>query len=190
MPPPRPSPGNLARVIEELFHIATQADWDAAKKSGAYTTSTRGRTLAEEGFIHAASREQVMGVYQRYYADAGEPLVLLVIDPRKVEADIKLEKVGAERYPHVYGPIPAAAVRSVLPMTGEPSRASDFSRAFVTEMLTRVGLALLAMLGAFAGWAVLRHQGEWGGFVGALVGLALGIPVALATSRWLARRGR
>ena len=38
-----------------IYHIATTADWDRAGRDGEYTTSTRGRTLAEEGFIHAST---------------------------------------------------------------------------------------------------------------------------------------
>ena len=35
-----------------IYHIATAADWAQAQRDGQYATSTRGRTLAEEGFIH------------------------------------------------------------------------------------------------------------------------------------------
>ena len=44
-----------------------------------YTTSTRGRSLDDEGFIHAAYEWQVEDVANRYYADVDE-LVLLKID--------------------------------------------------------------------------------------------------------------
>ena len=64
-----------------IFHVATAADWAAAQATGAYTTSTHGRTLAEEGFIHASRPEQVQPVLDRWYADVAEPLVLLVVDP-------------------------------------------------------------------------------------------------------------
>ena len=60
----------------EIFHIATESDWASAQQSGAYTTSTRGRTLEDEGFLHAGRRDQVAGVFNRYYADADEPLVI------------------------------------------------------------------------------------------------------------------
>ena len=56
-----------------IFHIATSAEWEAAQRSGAYTTSTRGVTLEQEGFIHCSRREQVAAVWRNYYADAGEP---------------------------------------------------------------------------------------------------------------------
>ena len=39
-----------------IFHIATAADWAEAQRTGSYTTSTRGRSLEQEGFVHA-SRE-------------------------------------------------------------------------------------------------------------------------------------
>jgi uncharacterized protein (DUF952 family) len=100
----------------QIFHIATHADWEAARRDDAYTTSTRGRTLAEEGFIHAARAEQVQPVLDRYYADAGEPLVLLVIDPDRLGAEVRVEPVGDDTYPHVYGPIEPAAVAEVHPL--------------------------------------------------------------------------
>ena len=62
-----------------IFHIATAADWARAQESGAYTTSTRGLTLEQEGFIHCAQEDQVDGVRLRYFADGTEPLVLLIL---------------------------------------------------------------------------------------------------------------
>src|SRR5260370_34366946 len=46
-------------AVTFIYHIAEAADREQALLDGQYTTSTRGRTLAEEGFIHAAPREQV-----------------------------------------------------------------------------------------------------------------------------------
>src|SRR5688572_550427 len=60
---------------ERIFHIATAADWRRTLETGTYTTSTIGRTLEEEGFIHASRRDQVQGVFDRYYRGAGEHLV-------------------------------------------------------------------------------------------------------------------
>jgi uncharacterized protein (DUF952 family) len=37
-----------------IFHIATLADWEQAQRDGAYTTSTRGVTLEQEGYVHAS----------------------------------------------------------------------------------------------------------------------------------------
>ncbi len=106
-----------------LFHIATVSDWDAAQASGRYTTSTRGRTLAEEGFIHASRADQWQGVHDRFYADVNEPLVLLVIDPDLLSAPVVDEQVpgSAETFPHVYGAIETAAVVRVLPIGTTPT---------------------------------------------------------------------
>lgn len=103
-------------MAEPIFHVATAADWAAARRDGAYTTSTRGRTLAQEGFIHASRREQVQPVLERWYADVDEPLVLLVVDPDLLTAEVRVEPVGDDTYPHVYGPLDPAAVVAVHPI--------------------------------------------------------------------------
>ncbi len=103
--------------MEPIFHIATRVDWEDACRTGAYSTSTVDRTLAQEGFIHAARREQVDGVFARYYRDLLEPLVLLVIDPARLEgAPVREDPVGQDTYPHIYGPINTAAVVDVQPL--------------------------------------------------------------------------
>ena len=73
-----------------IFHVATRADWEAAQASGAYTTSTRGASLAEEGFIHAARADQWEAVHAAYYADVAEPLVLLEIDTDLLDVPVQL----------------------------------------------------------------------------------------------------
>jgi uncharacterized protein (DUF952 family) len=103
--------------MARIFHIATVADWEAAQESGSYTTSTRGRTLAEEGFIHASRADQWPQVQERYYADVTEPLLLLVIDPERLDVPLVEEEVpGGETFPHLYGPLTPAAVVQTLPL--------------------------------------------------------------------------
>lgn len=106
---------------EPIFHIARSADWAAARTAGAYRVSTRDRTLAEEGFIHCSAGHQVAGVARAFYAGA-EDLVLLEIDPGLVGVPIRWEAAvaGGEEYPHVYGPLPVAAVVSARPF--DPNR--------------------------------------------------------------------
>ena len=99
-----------------IFHIATLADWTDAQASGAYTTSTVGVTLEEEGFLHASRADQWEGVRERYYADLAEPLVLLEIETDLLDVPV-VEEVPApgmtETYPHVYGALDPAAVVAV-----------------------------------------------------------------------------
>jgi riboflavin kinase/FMN adenylyltransferase len=95
-----------------IFHVAVAAEWEAALESGAYTTSTLGRTLAEEGFIHCSHEDQWQQVRRDYYADATAPLVLLVIDTDRLTSPVREDDVpGSDRtFPHVYGPINPDAV--------------------------------------------------------------------------------
>jgi glutathione S-transferase len=95
-----------------IFHIALPDDWKAARQAGEYTVSTRGRSLAEEGFIHCSFADQIAATANRYYADLDE-LELLTIDPSLLGSDLVVEDPfpGApQRFPHVYAPIPVGAV--------------------------------------------------------------------------------
>ena len=107
-------------ATERLFHLALRRDWEEAKEAGEYRVSTRGRTLAEEGFLHASYAHQWQGVRDAYYADVSEPLVLLVVDPALLDVPV-VEEVpagGDEAFPHVYGPLPVAAVVTVRELSG------------------------------------------------------------------------
>jgi len=105
-----------------IYHLATQADWDAAQESGAYTTSTRGVTLEEEGYLHASRADQWEGVRERFYRDVEEPLVLLEIDTDRLGVPWVEESPApgvTETFPHVYGPLRPGAVVSVTPLSRE-----------------------------------------------------------------------
>jgi len=108
--------------MSRIYHLATAADWDDALASGSYTTSTRGRSLAGEGFLDASRADQWQGVRERYYADVTEALVLLVVDTDLLDVPVVEEPVpgGTETYPHVYGPLYPEAVVEVLPL--DPAR--------------------------------------------------------------------
>ncbi len=97
---------------DPIFHAALPDDWAHAFVDGEYTVSTRGATLQDVGFIHASTREQIEGVATRFYGDLDE-LVLLTIDPEKVPHEIRWEPPAPgvdELFPHIYGPLPVAAV--------------------------------------------------------------------------------
>ncbi|WP_214105481.1 DUF952 domain-containing protein [Acrocarpospora catenulata] len=101
-----------------IVHLALAADWAQARRLGEYRVSTLGRTLEEEGFIHASTGPgQAAGVAERYYGGVSEPLVLLHISEELLGCPVVYETPpGAEEsYPHIYGPIPVAAVTAVTP---------------------------------------------------------------------------
>ncbi|WP_395725746.1 DUF952 domain-containing protein [Nakamurella sp.] len=105
-------------MAEPIYHCSLVEDWAAARAAGEYTVSTRGRTLAQEGYLHASYAGQVTGVLARFYADVTEPMVLLVIDPDRLTVPVVPESPpGAqEKFPHIYGPLTVDAVVEVRPL--------------------------------------------------------------------------
>jgi uncharacterized protein (DUF952 family) len=133
-----------------IYHVATLADWRAAEESGSYTTSTRGRTLEEEGFIHAAHHDQVPEVRDRYYADVTEPLVVLEIETDRLEVPVREEQVGDQTFPHVYGALPTSAVVAWRPARLPPIELGVRAPRPPVPPLTAAfrGLALVLAAGA------------------------------------------
>jgi glutathione S-transferase len=104
---------------ERIRHIALPDDWRHAQCAGAYSVSTRGVSLAEEGFIHCSFDRQVERTANAYYGDLDE-LVLLTIDTDRLEAPVVVEPPfpdAPDDFPHVYGAIPVSAVVAAEPWT-------------------------------------------------------------------------
>lgn len=170
-----------------IFPIVTSSDWERARQSGAYTTSTVGRTLDDEGFLHASHRDQTAGVFQRYYRGLGEPLVPLTIDTDRLEVPWREDPVGDQLSPYIYGPLAPTAVVGVQRLN-ERGGTDSFMSRFVREMAIRILLAFVAMALAYAGSRVGRQfDAEWAEFLAALVGLALGGVIAVVVLRRRAR---
>jgi uncharacterized protein (DUF952 family) len=103
-----------------IYHIAAAADWARALRDGQYTMSTRGLPLAEQGYIHAATAEQVPLVADAFYRDVPD-LLLLVIDTERLGPELRYEPVPgqASPYPHIYGPLNLTAVTEIRPFDPE-----------------------------------------------------------------------
>ena len=103
----------MRRMTTSIYHLAEPAAWRDAHATGRYAVSTRGRTLAEEGFIHCSDAGQWPIVRRAFYADVETDLVLLEIDPDRLTAPV-VREVGnpatGEEFPHVFGPIEVSAV--------------------------------------------------------------------------------
>lgn len=117
-----------SRVVTLIYHIAAAGDWDQARRDGQYTTSTRGVSLAEQGFIHASQPAQVALVANAYYRGVPD-LILLTIDTERVGSPIRYEPVPGQDlpYPHIYGPLNADAVIATRPFTPGPDGVFTFS---------------------------------------------------------------
>jgi len=108
-----------------IYHIAERGDWERAVRDGEYTTSTRGLTLAQQGFIHCSEADQVADVANFVYKGVPD-LVLLVIDPARVRSPIQYDPVPDQPkpFPHIYGPLNPDAVIEVRPF--EPGPTGEF----------------------------------------------------------------
>jgi uncharacterized protein (DUF952 family) len=90
-----------------LYHITTKLEWQTALQKGQYLP----QDYDKDGFIHTSFRGQVVKTAARFYAGKSG-LVLLKIDSSKIFHPVKVENLdgGAEKFPHIYGPLPVEAV--------------------------------------------------------------------------------
>lgn len=127
----RSSMGHDQRMIDgPIYHLALTGDWES-DAGGPYTTSTLGRSLAEQGFVHCSFRDQVQQIADLVYR--GRPDVLLLeLDPALLAAAVQVENLdgGEQSFPHIYGPINRDAVVKVTPL-----RALEDGRLDVADAL-------------------------------------------------------
>lgn len=110
-----------------IYHITRQSEWQAAQEKGEYLPEG----YAQDGFIHASFREQVLRTAAKFYAGQNG-LVLLQIDTNKLAVEVKGENLegGSELFPHIYGPLPCSAV--IRAASFDPAADGQFS--FPTAM--------------------------------------------------------
>jgi len=92
-----------------IYHVTTRALWREAQESGVYSADS----LLSEGFIHCATFEQLPYVMEAHFPGIDD-LIALVIEPSMLRAAVRFEGAGDEKFPHVYGSIPVAAVSRVI----------------------------------------------------------------------------
>ncbi|MGB3483948.1 MAG: DUF952 domain-containing protein [Mycobacterium sp.] len=96
-----------------LVHLCGADEWSAASASAQY----RPTSLAEVGFIHLSTPEQVHLPANRLFAGRTD-LVLLYLSADRLAAPVRWEPgvagdPEAMLFPHLYGPLPTGAVRSI-----------------------------------------------------------------------------
>jgi len=97
----------------EVLHLTTRAQWEAARAAGRYAPPS----LAAEGFIHFSDATQVARVAAARFAGV-DGVVLLHVPVDRLDAPLRYETsdAGAERFPHLYGPLDVGAVARVVPL--------------------------------------------------------------------------
>lgn len=98
-----------------ITKVMKKSEWEVGKAKGEITEAS----LKQEGFIHCSFLEQSLKVAETHFSNESE-LVLLIIDPALVEAEIKYELASnGQKYPHIYGALHTAAVVNVVPFYKE-----------------------------------------------------------------------
>jgi uncharacterized protein (DUF952 family) len=104
-----------------IFHIVEEKEYLRLIGSDAYFPAG----FSECGFVHCALEGSVVSIADDYYSSVEERLLLLMIDPSKLQSETRYEAAvpgqGAGTrhlstspvFPHIYGPINFAAVEGV-----------------------------------------------------------------------------
>ncbi len=117
---------------QTIYHMCTRAEWRAAEAEGQYRGSSQDTA---DGFIHFSNGEQIVGSAAKHRAGQ-DGLVLLSVDAGALGDALKWEASrggdgrspdrdkqsrGGALFPHLYGPLPVAAVTKVddLPLDAD-----------------------------------------------------------------------
>ena len=91
-----------------VYKIVPARLWRASEADGVFTGSP---VDARDGFIHFSTADQVRETAARHFAGV-ENLLLVAVDADQLALTWEPSRGGA-LFPHLYGPLPIAAVRSV-----------------------------------------------------------------------------
>jgi uncharacterized protein (DUF952 family) len=95
---------------QPIYHMCTQAEWQAAKSKGEYLGSSQDTV---DGFIHFSTQDQIVASAAKHRAGQ-TGLVLLSVNPGLLGDILKWETGrGGALFPHLYGPLPVVAVIDV-----------------------------------------------------------------------------
>ncbi|HEY6762352.1 MAG TPA: DUF952 domain-containing protein [Baekduia sp.] len=107
----------MSHAPDTILHITTDEGWAAAQAAGELVTPS----LAEEGFIHCSTWEQVAATANRIFRGSGD-LLLLELEVDLIAPELKWERatdVGDE-FPHIYGSLNLDAVAGTFALPEGP----------------------------------------------------------------------
>ena len=94
------------------YHISPLERWQQTPAEGPYTAPS----LEAEGFIHCTTgADEMVATAERFYRDVEGPFVVLTVELDAIGVPWRYD-TPAERFPHIYGPIPRSAIRRVVPI--------------------------------------------------------------------------
>lgn len=105
----------MISLPRQLVHLCTTDEWAVTQAAGERCSPS----LNSEGFVHLSAPEQVHLPANRLFAGRTD-MLLLRLDPGLLDAPVCWEPgvpgdPESMTFPHLYGPLPVAAVTSVTP---------------------------------------------------------------------------
>ena len=96
-----------------IYKICENALWREAERAGLF----RGAPVdARDGFIHFSTAAQVRETAPRHFAGAAD-LMLIAVEAAALGGALRWEvSRGGDLFPHLYGPLPLAAVLWAKPL--------------------------------------------------------------------------
>lgn len=90
-----------------IYHLAREAGWRDATRSGTYTGTAEDRA---DGYLHFSTADQVAGSAAKHRR--GETgIILVAVDTERLGDALRWERSrGGALFPHLYGALPMASV--------------------------------------------------------------------------------
>lgn len=109
-------------MAEPIYKIASTADWAAAKAAG----QLEGTPVdLADGYIHFSTAAQLAETLDKHYRGQSG-LVLATVDPDLIDGDLRWESSrGGQLFPHLYAPLPLAAVVAERVLDARPDGGFD-----------------------------------------------------------------
>ena len=103
-------------MVTTIYKICGRDEWRAAEADGQF----RGSAVdARDGFIHFSSAAQVVETAAKHFAKQTY-LMLVAVDAVALGSALRWERSrNDDLFPHLYGPLPLAAVRWAKPLPDE-----------------------------------------------------------------------
>ena len=104
------------KAVTTIYKICDQGSWHEAESGKRYLGTPDD---ARDGFIHFSTAAQLAETAAKHFAGATE-LMLVAVDAGKLDGNLKWEvSRNGELFPHLYAPLPLAAVLWARPLPDE-----------------------------------------------------------------------
>ena len=88
-----------------IYLLSSEHEYNNALLKGLFVRES----IETEGFIHASPKNQLTRVANKYYKDTVKPLIL-VVETKKINVEVKWETAAGSLYPHIYGALNTDAI--------------------------------------------------------------------------------